>query len=885
MKWPWRKRDDELDEEIRAHIEMSARERVERGATADEARAAARREFGNVGLVKETTRDVWGFVWLGQLLRDARHAIRTLRKKRRFIASVVLSLGFGIGLNTAVFSFVNTVLLRPFPYKDPARLVLIWGTTSFDVRRGMDGQLVDRWRAGSRTIEDAAVFQLNSFPFVFGSDASDSVRGGMVGTRLFPLLGAAPLLGRTFSEFADEVGGKSVVLSYGLWKSRFAGDASVIGKTIVLNNETYTIVGVMRAGFFFPDQDAQLWVPLTRSDPMFTQVHALARLRPGVTPRQAQAELDALNEDASSTEAALHPGVFPLYAVVFGKYTTALWTLLGAVALLLLLACANVSSLFLARNVEREREFAVRASLGANRASLFRLSLVENTIACAPAGAVGILVAFWGVRLLAGMRLASMPRFESARVDGWALLFAVGASMLTGVLSGLAPAWTGSRPNLVEALQSGGAATETRSHGRIRDLLVTVEVALALVLMASAGLMINSFIRLVRADWGFGAGNVLVVSYSFQSKMAVAREAQAVDEITSSLTGVPGVQSSSAGQGVPVDYGYRFAQISIDGKWVNRDWTVASVVVSPGYFRTLGVPMFRGRDFDSRDGEDSPRSVVVGKKLAEKLWPGQDPIGRQFELLKLRDDLRDRARKDPTSLDNATVNSPASWEPDGRSWQVIGEVADVRWFGIDYDPYPTVYIDTHQEQSWHQPTVGRFLVRTTVEPPKIARDVEARILAEGVPVRIISITTMSDLVSQSIAGRGSDKLLLVVSSLFGGVSLVLAATGIYGVVSSRSAQRTREIGIRKTLGAGSQDVLRLVLSQGMRPVLFGVALGLTASFAATRLLNGLLIGVRPWDPETFAIVTIALLLAALAACWIPARRATRVDPMVALRYE
>lgn len=829
---------------------------------------------------------------MDKFVSDLRHAIRVSIRNPAFTLAVLLSLGPGIGLNAAVFSFVNAVLLQPFPYKDPGRLALIWGTKSFEVQRGLRGEDLENWIEQSHDIQDLAVFQINTFPFSFGADVAKPISGAIVGTRTFSVLGASAIVGRTFSETEEEPGRENaVVLSYGLWQSHFGGDAGVVGKTIQLNSELHTVIGVMPAEFFFPDQNVQVWVPLTRSTKMFEQVHGLVRLRPGVTLAQAQTELDTLSRRVQKSGAgspnALNPGIFSLYRVVVGKYVSALWTLLAAVGVLLFIACANTSSLMLARGIGREKELALRTSFGGSRSRIFSLLLTENLFLSLSAGAFGLLLGHWAVLSLRSLHLADIERFDLARIDSKVLLFSLGISILAGVLSGLVPARKCSQSDLLTALQAGQTSTHTSRHGQIRSLLVTAEVALAFILLIASGLLISSFIRLARSSWGFDPDHLLVVETTnpnLRGRNSSGR-IEFATEVVDQLSKVPGVTSAAMAYGLPIKYGWKPTHFVVDGRML--DWQAGTWIISPGYFRTLTVPLLNGREFDQHDDQLAPRSVVISKEFAQRLWPGKDPIGKQVEILKLRKDLYDKVRINPRAFDSAMERSPASWEPDGSPWTIVGEVGNVRMFGLDLDPDPALYID-YRQQTWFGGGDEKFVLRTSAEPLKIAPAVTGRIVASHKEVSLVEVAAMSDLVSHSIGGRGSNKLMLVISILFGGLSLSLVAAGIYAIVSLSVVQRTREIGVRRALGGQPADICRLVLTQGIKPVLLGLLLGLAGALILSRVfgvLNGLLFGVRPADPITFLSISILLLFVSGAACLICALRALRVNPVEALRYE
>jgi predicted permease len=826
--------------------------------------------------------------------RDIRYALRGLRRNPGFTAIVVLSLGLGIGLNTAVFSFVDAVLLHPFPYSQPERLVFIWGTKNFDVRRGMSGATLERWQEQSHTFEKIAPFQLNLFPMALGSDETDTIQAAYVGTDTFSILGVRPFLGEMFSIAQEEPGGeKAVILSYGLWQSRFGGDKSIVGDSVRVNGDLYTIKGIMPRGFFFPDQNAQLWIPLMRHGVYYGQVHGLGRLRPGVGIAEAQAELDSLaqneakenRQDASQAGA----GVFPIYQVVVGKYEVALWTLLGAVSLLVLLACANVSNLLLARGIGREKELAVRVALGAGRGEILRQLLMESLVLALFAGAAGLLVGYWSIRALQGFRLADITGFDHASINYRVLFFSLGLSLLAGLVSGIAPAWKASRRNLQTAIQQGSAGTSSRKHGQLRDLLVSVEAAFALVLLVGAGLLVNSFVRLVHTSWGFDADHLLVVETNIPK--AVRANAELLKETTENvlhqLQGMPGNQSEAMALGIPIHYGYKSVPLLVDGKQAGRDNGPAMCAVTHGYFQTMGIPILRGREFTIRDDASAPKVVILSHSLAERLWPGQNPVGKNFSILRLKQDLMEKLMSQPASPAlEAILQQPGSWEPDGGPLDVVGVAGDVRMFGLGEESPETLYVDYRQ----HKPGSFfiadlKFLIRTSGNPTSAAAGAKEVIRSVLPDASFREIFAMRDMVSQSIGGRGSNKLLLIISILFGSLSLLLAVAGIYGVVSHSASQRTREIGIRIALGAEPHDIARLLTLQGLRPVIWGVALGLVGSWAVTRFFKSLVFGITSTDPATFVIVSILLILVALGTCLVPAIKAMRTNPIEALRYE
>jgi len=825
--------------------------------------------------------------------RDFRYALRMLVRNRSLTAIVALSLGLGIGLNTAVFSFVDAVLLHPFPYSQPEKLVFIWGTKNLDVRRGISGVTLDQWQSQSITLEKIAPFQLNLSSVSLDSGGADTLQAAYVGTETFSVLGAHPLVGRTFSNAEEEPGqDKSIILSYGLWQSRFGGDKNIAGASARLSGTVYTILGVMPQDFFFPDQEAQLWIPLTKHSGFYNQAHGLGRLRSGATLPQAQAELDTFarndaREIGEKTNQAA-AGVFQLYDVVVGKYQLALWTLLGAVTLLVLLACANVANLLLARGVAREKELAVRAALGAGRAGIFRQLIIESLVLALFANAVGVLAGFWGIRLLRAFHLSGVTALDRAGMNYRVMLFSLGLSLLAGLISGIMPAWKASSRDLHASLQQGSAATSDRKHGQLRSLLVSLEVAFAIVLLVSAGLLVNSFQRIVHTSWGFNPEQLLLVQVHLP--VSVQKSPTQVTEVTESvlrrLKEVPEVSSAAMAEGVPIRYSYKGTPLMVDGKRVGLDFYAAMSGVSHDYFRAMGGPVLRGREFTIQDDALAKRVVVISHALAEKIWPGKNPIGKSMDMLILRKEFRARHNGLENPAFYTELQKLTSWEKEGASVEVVGEVGDVRMFGLETENEPTFYMD------YRQITRGTFFVANPIFTIRTLGASTSVISATKSVIQSVEPTTtfeeivpMQELVSKSIGGRGSNKLLLVISILFGSLSLFLAAAGIYGVVSHSIVQRTREIGIRMALGAEQRDIVRLVMTQGMRPVIWGATLGLVACWAFTRFFKALMFGITPTDPLTFSIVSALLLLVSLCACLIPSIRTMNTNPIEALRHD
>jgi putative ABC transport system permease protein len=831
---------------------------------------------------------------MNSFLRDLRYAFRMLVRNRSLTAIVAVSLGLGIGLNTAVFSFVDAVLLHPFPYSQPEKLVFIWGTKNLDVRRGISGNTLDQWQSQSAAFEKIAPFQMNLISLSLDSGGADTLQAAYVGTEVFSVLGAHPIIGRTFSSAEEEPGAdKSAILSYGLWQSRFGGDKNIIGTSARLGGDPYTILGVMPQNFFFPDQDAQLWIPLTKRGGFYGQVHGLGRLRPNATLPQAQAELDTfVRNDAQENGDKLNQsaaGVFRLYDIVVGKYQLALWTLLGAVTLLVLLACANVANLLLARGVAREKELAVRAALGAGRAGIFRQLLTESLVLALFANAVGLLAGFWAIRFLRIFHLSGVTGLDRATINYRVLLFSLGLSLLTGLISGIMPAWKASSKDLRASLQQGSAGTTGRKHGQLRNLLVSLEVAFAIVLLVSAGLLVNSFERIVHTSWGFNPEQLLLIQLNLprSTQKSPAQITEFAESTVQRLKVLSGVSSAAMSYGVPIRYAYKGIPLQVDGKRVGTDFYPAMSGVGHDYFRTMGIPVLKGREFSVQDDAQAKRVVVISRSLAEKLWPGKNPIGESLVTLRVKPELMEKFKGRPSGWAVAAMtNQPSSWEPEGAPLEVIGEVGDVRMFGLEGEAAPALYEDYRQIPRGtffvdHQ----KFLIRTSAASNSIVSEAKGVIHSIEPSTVIEEIVPMQDLVGQSIGGRGSNKLLLVISILFGSLSLFLAAAGIYGVVSHSIVQRTREIGIRMALGADARDIVRLVMTQGMRPVLWGASLGLASCWAITRFFKALMFGITPTDPLTFSTVSALLLLVSFCACLIPSIRTLNTNPVEALRHD
>ncbi|HZI17771.1 MAG TPA: ABC transporter permease [Pyrinomonadaceae bacterium] len=879
-------REAEIVEELAQHLEDLYEQALEFGASREEAYRDALRELDEGELLAQEMRGVerpagpepvapgaWGRAnVLGDIWQDLRYGLRTLAKNPGFTAVAVIALALGIGANSAIFSVVNTVLLRPLPYKDPDRLVVVWEDRSkngYPRDTPAAGNYVD-WRDQNQVFEGMAAVANQSFNLT-GSGEPERIDGRNVSAGLFPLLGVEPQLGRGFLPEEDQPGaGRVVVLSHGLWQRRFGADPSIVGRELTLNGVSHTVVGVMPAGFQFPTPEDQLWVPIafTSQEAANRGRHYLqvfARLKPGVGMEQAQAEMNTisarLQQQYPNTNTNVGAAIVPLHEQLVGDIRPALLLLLGAVGFVLLVACANVANLLLARAAARQKEVALRVALGANRARLLRQFLTESVLLALLGGAVGLLLALWGVNLLRAFMPEGVSQARAVAVDARVLGFTLLVSVLTGLAFGLVPALQASRFNLNETLKEGGRdAAGGRRGGRVRSALVVMEVAVSLVLLIGAGLLINSFLRLRSVDPGFHTENLLTMKVVLpQTKYPdQARRTAFYNELLERVRSLPGVKSAAVATNLPLTFKGNAIGVSIEGQpdpGPGQRPSVVTRVISPDYFRTMGIQLSQGRQFGDHDRVDSPAVAVISETAARRFWPGEDPLGKRL-----------------------TPGAAASADPD--DWiTVVGVARDVRQFELDAEPKPQMYL-SYQQASFFEPR--DLVVGTEVEPLSLAGAVRQAVWSVDRDQPVSDIRSMEDILSASVARQRFSTLLLAV---FAGVALVLAAVGVYGVMSYTVAQRTREIGIRLALGAQRRDVLRLAVGQALRLVLIGVAVGLAGALMLTRVMSSLLYGVSATDPATLIAVPLILAGVALLASYIPARRATRVNPLIALRYE
>jgi putative ABC transport system permease protein len=800
---------------------------------------------------------------LDSLIQDIRYGVRTLRKASSFTAVAVLTLALGIGANTSIFSVVNAVLLRPLPYSDPGRLV--------SLASGQSLPDVNDFANQSRTLLHVGAF--GEWPLdLVGKGEPQSIPSALVGGSLFETLDVRPLLGRTLTAGDDQLGGAHVVVtSYGFWKEYLGQDSNVIGSALTLSGIPYTVIGVMPAGFELPRGSTQLWIPLKvgypeAADARVAQfLYAVGRLRDGIRLDAAQAEIEVigkrLGELYPEADRDRHWVVVPLHQRVVGKIRTALLVLLASVGCVLLVACANFASLLLAKAAARRREISIRTALGAPRSRIMRQLLTESLLLSFAGGLLGTGVAFWGVDLLRALKPAGVPRLDTISIDGPTLAFTVGVSILTGFLFGLIPAFQASRPGSESALQtSARASEESFARPGMRRVLVISELAVSLVLLTGAGLLIRSFWKLESVDPGFNPDRLLTLS--FQLPIAryteIPKQEDFFAKLDARIKALPGVEAAAIISELPLAGSTIYHTIIVEGQSrvdVGNEPEALAHEISPDYFRTLGIPLLRGRDFTRQDGEDKERVAIVTQSFARELLKQRDPVGARVRW----------AREEMPE-----------W------FTIVGVVGDTKHSALDTDDASGIYTPlTQKMQPWKR--WGVVVVKSkTADPLSLAPSVKQQIWSLDPQLPLWKVETMHEVMAVSVAQKRFNMQLLLV---FGGSAVLLAIVGIYGVISYLVTQRTHEIGIRLALGAQPKDVMRMVVGHGMKLVAWGLTGGIIGALAVTRTLRTLLFEVKPADPLTFTLTATLLFCIALLACYLPARRASRLDPTVALRVE
>jgi putative ABC transport system permease protein len=800
--------------------------------------------------------------------QDLRFGARMLLKKPVFTLIAVITLSLGIGANTAIFSVVNGVLWSALPYPQPEQLARVWMDNR---RQGIREDITSYpnfqdWRDQNKSFQGMACVR-NRNANLTGEGEPEEIRAASVSANFFQLMGVNPELGRGFTAEEEQPGrDRIVVLSHGLWQRRFGGDPGILNRTISLNGESHVVVGVAPPGFQFPEK-TEIWSPLAPNENMRAArgvfwLPVVGRLKPGVTRAQAQADMDLIGKQLEQQYPNMNAGygvnVVPLMEQTVGSIRRSLLVLFGAVLFVLLIACANVANLLLARAATRQREVALRAALGASRWRIVRQLLTESVLLAVVGGALGVMLAWWGLQLLIDLSPANIPRLENISLDGRALGFTMALSLLTGLIFGLAPALQTSHLELGETLKEGGrGGSGGRRAQHIRSVFIVAEVALTLALLVGAGLLIRSFWRLQQVDPGFKTDSILTLRLSLP-RSKYSEEAQVVsfyERLQERLSALPGVEAASATNGILLPMVTNSSIFAIENKPQDpreRQFELPFNAVMPNYFQTMGVQLLSGRAFTAQDARDKPRVAIVNETFVKHYFPNEDPIGRRFTFF--------------------DANDNTQWIT------IVGVVRDTKRQGLDQPIRMESWLPHAQSQSRSMEVV----LRTAGDPLTLSQTAREVVWSLDRDLPIPKMETVERVLSENVAQRRLNMLLL---GLFALVALILAAVGIYGVMSYAVTQRTNEIGIRMAMGAKASAVLWLVVRQGMLLVLAGVVIGLAATFALTRLMASLLFGVSATDPITFVAIAALLTGVALVACWIPARRAAKVDPMVALRYE
>jgi putative ABC transport system permease protein len=816
-----------------------------------------------------------------EMFQDIRFGLRMLLRQRMVTAAAIIGLALGIGANTAVFSVINAVLLRPLPYQNSDRMVVIWGNfLALNIKqlRAKAAEYVD-YRNQTRSFETVAAYSTADFNLT-GGRQPERIAGGSVTANLFPMLGAQAAQGRLIAPGENQPGrDKVVVVSHRFWQQRLSGDANVIGRSIRLNDQSYSVIGVMPAGFEFPHpsfnfaEPVEFWIPLAltteqvaeRQRPWFLNVIAL--LKPDLTLDQARAEMAELGErfkqqhprhylGPNRAEGGWRIGVMPLQEQIVGNSRRALVVLFAAVGLVLLIACANTANLLLMRATARQKELALRMALGAGRLRLIRQLLTESLMIAALGAAGGLTLAWLGVKALIALSPGNLPRLQEANVDARVLLFTLVISVLTGLIFGLAPALQASRPDLQQTLKEGGAAALSGGRGRrwLRNLLVVGEVAIAMTLLIGAGLMLNSFLRLQRVNPVINTGKLLSVEINLpQTRYPEPPHASRFfQELIRRVESLPGVESAGLSTIQPMSGFALNDPFSIEGRPFdsnNATWA-GWQLITPNYLRTLGIPLVSGREFTEHDNAEATGAAIINEAMARRYFPNEDPIDKRISL-----------------------GSP------GPPWlTIVGVVKDIPQRGLESRAEPDWYLSYLRQPQRN----GYLMVRAAGDPASLAAAVRSQVMEIDKDQPVTAIKTMNEVIASITAPRRFNTLLL---AIFGTVALILAAGGIYSVISYSVTQRTQEVGIRMALGAQSGEVIKLILKQGLMLTLIGITAGIAGAIAAARAVSSMLFGITATDPATFAAISILLTIVALLACYLPARRAAKIDPTVALRCE
>ncbi|HEV2491409.1 MAG TPA: ABC transporter permease [Candidatus Acidoferrales bacterium] len=856
------KLDQEIEAELRSHIEMRTADNIAAGMSPQEARRQAVLRFGSRPAMKERVIAADAQMFLDSLWQDLRYGLRMLRKSPGFTTVAILTLALGIGANTAIFSVIDAVLLSPLPYPKPQQLIATRPNDSLP-------NVIEIQRQ-NHSFSQGGVINVTPMDL---TRAAEPVRihAGLVNAGFLETLGIPPMLGRIISPDEDVKGGpRNIVASYQFWQDFLNADPHVLARTVTLNGNSYSVIGVMPASFQLPREHADVFVSLWVADAGAAAerdvhfMHAYWRLKPSVTLAHAQADMSAIDqrlaEQYPDDERGRKTSLLPLHQLLVGNVRPALLVLFGAVGLVLLIACANFAGLLMARAATRRHELVIRAALGARRSRLIRQALTESGLLAIIGGVAGLLLAKWGTSLLFSLKPAALERFSGIQMDGNVLLFVFGVSLLTGVVFGLAPAWSAARADVSASLkESGRSATAGPSGHLLRKLLVTAEFAIALVLLVGAGLLIKGFSRLRSVDPGFNPANVMTMYLDLSSARygKIPLQTQFRRELLARLNSLPGVGAAMISD-IPFGGNYVGHRVVFDGRPpvpAGAEPIVQTLSVMGDYFHVMQIPIREGRGFSPADREGEPLVAIINEEFVRDFFPGESPLGRR--------------------IDWARPDGPHQW------MKVVGVVADVKHSGLDQPADPAVYTPFSQnDEAWR-----RFMtlaIRARGAPAGLVEEVKKQLWSMDSQIPVSDVRSMDDLMSVSLAQQWFNLVLL---GIFAALALILASVGIYGLMAYVVSQRTHEIGVRMALGAQRRDVLRLFVGDGAKLAFAGIVIGVLGALALTRLMISLLFEVKPTDPVTIAAVAILLGLVALAACYIPARRAMRVDPLVALRYE
>jgi len=877
--WPnWKgtaKRDADLERELLSDLELEEEERRERGLSAEEARSAARRAFGNTTLIREQTRAVWSWVWMERLVRDVKYGTRTLLRSPEFAIVSVLVMALGIGATTSLFTMVRAVLLRPLPFRDSGKLVMLY--EHYRHNKGGDGLYAVApgdyrdWRSQTHGFEDMAAMRgYGGILSGVHSELPEVVQSAGGSANLFPLLGVTPAFGRLFTEAEDKPKGEPVVLlTWSLFQRRFAGDPSIIGKQIHLDTIPTTVVGVLPSWFTYPDARIQYWMPYAQTFPEgYYDAHAdhqsevVARLKPDVSVEAATHEVSAVQYQiylARPTK-PIAEDVWsrPMIDALVRNVRTQLLVLLCAVGCMLLIACLNLSNLLVARAASRRKEVAIRGSLGGGRLALIREQMTESLLICVAGGGLGLLLSLASTQWLAA-HWRNLPRADSVHVDGWVLTFAAGLVLATGLMAGLVPAISSTGKDLLSGLrESSRSASGSASRARLRKTMLTVEIALTVMLLVSAGLLFKSFLHLRMADLGCRIDHVITMKFGlpeiqYDTRDKVMLFHQSLLERVRRLPGVRGAALVSAAPG-SVPHGDRvFTILEKPAPSYTLQYDAMTLTADPQYFSVMQIPLLRGRVFTEHERLDNDHYIVVSKQFVDQFFSGDDPIGKHVRV---------------------------DWADNGEIYEIIGEVGDTI-HDVTKPVEATMYfpILSGIPDLTSEATIVAW---TSIDPLAMSIPIQQQISALEPELPVYNVLTMDQILGKSTATQGFAANLVLA---FGGLSLLLAAVGLYGVLSYLVTQRVSEIGIRVALGAQREQILSLILFDGLRPAFIGLILGLTASAGTTQLIRSMLYGTEPTDPAVIGAVILTLLLIALFACIFPAWRASRLDPMQALRTE